>query len=321
MPLAFSSINHEDAAPRATTGGPHVAYAAAILCWLLSAGVYVAAKYAIADMPPWTLTFLRPLIAGLILLPLVLHHLPEMRAEIHARPLMVLIVGGLGLAISQGCIYTGLQSTTAVNAGLIMALAPIITLLAAHLALKEPLGPWQIVGSIIALCGMIVIISQGDPPALLHLQLGFGDIWILLGAVCFAAYSVLLRWAKFDLPRLPLLVLLLGAGALAALPFFAWESLLRHEYPRMNASGLIALAYVAIPGGAVMYYLYNYTVEALGAAKAGVFLYLQIFFVAVLAWLFLNERLYAYHYTGAALIILGVILVTVFKPVPRPAVA
>ncbi len=316
MALALWSLGHLDSAPRAPAGAPHVAYPAAVLCWMLSAGVYVAAKYAIADMPPWTLTFLRPLIAGLILLPLVLRHLPEMLAEIHARPLTVLVVGGLGLGISQGCIYTGLQSTTAVNAGLIMALAPIITLLLAHFALKEPLGPWQIVGSVIALFGMIVIISKGHPAALLRMQLGIGDIWILLSAACFAAYSVLLRWAKFDLPRLPLLVLLLGAGALAALPFFGWE-LLHHEYARMDRSALLALAYVAIPGGALMYYLYNYSVEALGAAKAGVFLYLQIFFVAVLAWVFLGERLYTYHYTGAALIILGVVFVTVFKPIPR----
>lgn len=70
-----------------------------------------------------------------------------------------------------------------------------------------------------------------------------------------------------------------------------------------------------------MYYLYNYSVEVLGAAKAGVFLYLQIFFVAVLAWIFLGERLQAYHYAGAGLIVLGVVLVTALKPVARPGAA
>ena len=320
MALAFMPVGHAARASEPADDRASSAYAAATLCWLLSAGVYVAAKYASADMPPWTLTFWRPLIAGLILLPFVLRHAAEMRDEIRARAPMLLVVGGLGLSLSQGCIYTGLQYTTAVNAGLIIALAPIITLLFAHVTLKEPLGPWQILGSIIALTGMVAIITHGDPALLQHLQLGIGDVWMLGAAIFFAAYGVLLRMAKFDLPRLPLLVVLLGAGTLTAAPFYGWE-LLHHQYARMNFSATLALAYIAIPGGALMYYLYNYSVDALGAAKAGVFLYLQIFFVAVLAWLFLGERLQAYHYVGAGLIIVGVVLVTVLKPVARPITA
>lgn len=320
MAMAFVPVGHAGRGSGSADDGAHAAYTAATLCWLLSAGVYVAAKYASADMPPWTLTFWRPLIAGLILLPFVLGHAGEMRNEIRARPWALLVVGGLGLSLSQGCIYTGLQYTTALNAGLIIALAPIITLLVAHVTLKEPLGPWQILGSVSALAGMVAIITHGDPALLLHLQLGIGDMWMVGAALCFAAYSVLLRMARFDLPRLPLLVLLLAAGVLTAAPFYGWE-LLHHEYARLNLSGIMALAYIAIPGGALMYYLYNYSVDALGAAKAGVFLYLQIFFVAVLAWIFLGERLEAYHYAGAGLIILGVVLVTVLKPVPRPGTA
>jgi drug/metabolite transporter (DMT)-like permease len=299
-------------APPARAAAPAPAYAAATLCWLLSAGVYVAAKWASADMPPWTLTFWRPLIAGLILLPLVVGELGAMGRLLRARPLELLLVGGLGLAISQGCIYTGLHHTSAVNAGLIMALAPIITLIAGHYMLEETLGPWQAAGSVIALAGMVVIITRGNLAALLRLDLGVGDLWMLGAALCFAAYSVLLRRAKFDLARLPLLMLLIGAGVAVAAPLFAWEWLER-ERATMNASGLRALAYIAIPGGALMYYLYNYSVDVLGASKAGVFLYLQIFFVALLAWIFLGEHLEPYHYEGGALIVLGVVLVTLLK--------
>jgi drug/metabolite transporter (DMT)-like permease len=292
------------------------ACAAGIVCWLLGAGVYVAAKWASADMPPWTLTFWRPLIAGVILLPLVAGQLSEMRRLLRTRWVELLLVGGLGLSISQGFIYTGLHYTSAVNAGLIMSLAPIVTLIAARYVLKEALGPWQAVGSVIALAGMVVIIARGDLGALLRLDLGAGGLWMLGAVLCFTGYSVLLRRAEFELARLPLLVLLLGAGVATAAPFFAWEWL-TGQRATMNASGLLALAYVAIPGGAVMYYLYNYSVDVLGASKAGVFLYLQIFFVALLAWIFLGEHLDPYHYEGGAMIVLGVVLVTVLKPNPR----
>ena len=323
MALHFWSVIPAAAdAPARSVPGPNVglgrAGAAATLCWLLSAGVYVAAKWASADMPPWTLTFWRPLIAGLILLPLVVSQRSEIKRLLRTRWLELLMVGGLGLSLSQGCIYTGLHHTTAVNAGLIMSLAPIVTLIAARYMLNEALGPWQAVGSVIALAGMAVIIARGDLDALLRLDLGVGDLWMLGAVICFSGYSVLLRRAKFELARLPLLVLLLGAGVVVAAPFFAWEWF-TGQRATMNASGLLALGYIAIPGGALMYYLYNYSVDVLGASKAGVFLYLQIFFVALLAWIVLGEHLEPYHYEGGAMIVLGVVLVTALKPNPHGA--
>ena len=74
------------------------------------------------------------------------------------------------------------------------------------------------------------------------------------------------------------------------------------------AQALLALFYVAIPGGAGMYYFFNWSIEVLGAARAGSFLYLQSLFVAVLAWLLLGESLHLYHFAGAALIAAGVLL-------------
>jgi len=115
--------------------------------------------------------------------------------------------------------------------------------------------------------------------------------------------------------RLALLVLLLGAAVLTALPFYLFE-LVSDERSTLNASGLIALGYVAIPGGAVMYYLFNRSIEALGAARAGVLLYIQTIFIAVLAYL-LGEQLQRYHLEGAALIVAGLLLIILLKPAAR----
>ena len=63
-----------------------------------------------------------------------------------------------------------------------------------------------------------------------------------------------------------------------------------------------------------MYYLFNRSVEALGASKAGVLLYLQTVFVAVLACWFLGEHLEAYHFVGAGFIFAGVLVIMLLKP-------
>ncbi|MER9799432.1 DMT family transporter, partial [Mesorhizobium sp. M0142] len=133
---------------------------------------------------------------------------------------------------------------------------------------------------------------------------------------CWGLYTVLLRRAKFGIELLPMVVLLLGAGALAALPLYLWE-LFSGDRSALHANGLLALAYVAGPGGALMYYLYNRSVETLGAGRASMLLYLQTAFVAVLAYLFLGESLHDYDLAGAAFIVAGLLLATAIKPRQR----
>ena len=307
------------AAPKETpVGSPaavstQTATGSAILCWLLAAGVYIAAKVVTAEMPPWALCFWRVFIAGLLLLPIIRRHWPAMISLVRQKWLSILIVGGLGFSISPALIYVGLNYTSAINAGLLIALMPVITMILARFVLNEPVGAWQFVGSIVAFVGMAVIVTRGDLRALIRLDLNAGEIFVICAAIAFALYTVLLRRAKYPLPGLPLLVLLLGAAVVVAVPFYVWE-LFHDERTVLNAKGLWALAYVAGPGGALMYYLFNLSVQALGASRAGVFLYLQTVFIAVLAYFFLGERLLPYHFVGAFFIMIGVLLVMFLKP-------
>ena len=292
------------------------AYSVGVLCWLLSAGVYIAAKWVSSEMPPWALCFWRVLIAWAILMPIVRQHFGDMVALMRARLLELLAIGGMGLAICQGMIFVGLEHADATTAGIIIALIPIITMILARLILAEPMGRWQVIGSILAFSGIVVIIIKGSPAVLMRLDLNPGELWIVAGAFCFSLYTVLLRRAKFDLNRLALLVLLLGLAVLTALPFYLFE-LVADERSTLTSSGLIALAYVAIPGGAVMYYLFNLSIEALGAGRAGVLLYIQTIFIAVLAYLILGEQLQRYHLEGAALIIAGLLLIILLRPTTK----
>ncbi|WP_457774934.1 hypothetical protein [Rhizobium laguerreae] len=70
------------------------AYSVGVLCWLLSAGVYIAAKWVSTEMPPWALCFWRVLIAFAILMPIVRRHFGDMVALMWARPLELLLIGG-----------------------------------------------------------------------------------------------------------------------------------------------------------------------------------------------------------------------------------
>lgn len=309
-------IAHPVKQAAATSESPLSGYPAAILCWLLSAGVYIAAKWVAPEMPPWGLCFWRLTLAFLILLPIVHRHHGAMIVLMRTRALEVLVVGTIGLALCQGMMYHGLNQTDATTAGIIMALSPMMTMVLARIVLGEPLGLWQAIGALIALAGMFVIIVRGDMSALLSLQFSAGELWIVGSAFTWGLYTVLLRRAKFGIELLPMVVLLLGAGAVVALPFHLWE-IWDGTRSALHLNGLIALAYVAGPGGALMYYLYNRSVQTLGAGRASMLLYLQTVFVAILAYAFLGEGLHDYDLVGAAFIVAGIVLSAAIKPKAR----
>jgi drug/metabolite transporter (DMT)-like permease len=230
-----------------------------------------------------------------------------MLALLRDRPLELFAVGVLGLTICQGLIYVGLEFTNATTAGIIMALAPIFTMVLAHFLLPEKMGLRQAAGAAVSMLGMIVIVARGDLASLLKLDVNAGELLIVGSAVAWALYTVMLRRLKFGIERLPLLVLLLGMGAVGAVPLYLWEIVSGDRFA-LALSGLLSLAYVAGPGGALMYYLYNRSVDALGASRAGMLLYLQTAFVAILAYIFLGERLQGFDLAGGASIVAGLLL-------------
>ena len=290
-----------------------VGYGVGLLTWVLAAGVFVAGK-AIADqLPPWTFCFARVFLATLILLPLVRGHFDDIWQFVQHRGVEALFVGGLGLGITQGLMFTALEFTSAINVGIIISTAPIMTLVLAAFLLREALGPWQILGSLVAFAGIVVITIEGQPELLMALRFGTGDLLTIAAALALAGYTVLLKRAKFELDQLALLVVLMAGGAIAAFPFFTYE-LASGEHEGLTTNGYLALAYTVSFGGALMYLCYNWSIDLLGAGRAGTLIYSQMVFTALLAWLILGETLAWYHYAGCALIVLGIVLVSFLQP-------
>jgi drug/metabolite transporter (DMT)-like permease len=99
------------------------------------------------------------------------------------------------------------------------------------------------------------------------------------------------------------------------LPFFLAEHFLwRRITPTLDA--FLAIAYVSTLPSVVAQVFYIRGVELIGGNRAGVFMHLIPLFGAVLAIVFLGERLHAYHFAGFALILVGVWLASRHSPPP-----
>lgn len=314
-------ISHASADKGRVSGDSEaVGYAAGLLTWALAGAVFVAVKLGVGEMPPWTFCCWRVFLSALALAPFVLNHRHKIAEFLHKRWLEAFIIGALGLGLTQGTIFTALSYTSAVNTGIIFATTPIVTMVLAHFVIHERMNGWQILGSLVAFLGIVVVAVDGSIAKLLGLKLNFGDLLVIMGGMMFASYTVLLKRAKFELERLPLLLVLLCAGAIATVPFYLWE-VWNGEHANLALTGYMALLFAAIPGGAFMYLCYNWSIDILGPSRAGALLYTQMIFTAIFAWLILGESIEWYHYVGAGLIIVGVLLVTLLQPQPAASVA
>ncbi len=309
----------ETAVHKATGEGNAVAgYAAGLLTWLIAGSVFVAVKAVSGEMPAWTICCARSVISCLVLLPFAWGHRAEMAALLEARWKEAAFIGAIGLGLTQGLTFTALAFTSAVNTGIVFALAPMITLVLAHFVLNEALRPGQAVGTAVAFAGIVTISVQGSLARLVGLDIGLGDLIALAAAVMFAGYTVLLKRARFEIKPIPLLVILLAAGSLASLPFAVIEDL-TGGHDHLTARGYWALLYTGTVGGALMYLLFNASINILGPSDAGALIYTQMLFVAFFAWVLLGETLAWYHFLGGGLVVAGVLLVTLLRPRPAGA--
>jgi drug/metabolite transporter (DMT)-like permease len=281
------------------------------LCWLLAGGVFVAVKWTGPHTPPWTMVFFRMLLATLCLFPFAKGHYRDMGTQLRARFLAIILIGA-SLAFMQGFLFTGLGLTTAITASIVFSIWPIVAIILAALLLGERFTPWQAAGVILCFGGVLEIVARGNPERIVDLDINAGDIWILGAVTGMAIYTILLKRVKIDLPPLPLLILLLAGSAFSSVPFFVWE-IFYDPRIAIDRHDIVALTYIGIIGGGVMFLLYNTGVVLLGASKASFTFYLQALFTTILAYFFLGEILDLYHLAGIALIAAGIAIVMLVK--------
>lgn len=278
-------------------------YLMLVLVMLLWSGNSIVARAIRADVPPFTLAFLRWAGAALIALPLAWRSTRADAVQLGKGWPMILLLGLLGVGAFNAFFYSGLQFTTASNSLLIQAAIPALVLALQYLLFRERPRLAQVAGCLIAAAGVIVIIFRADPAALLAMRFNAGDLLILCAVIVWALYTVLLR-LRPPVKGLTFLGTTIVIGALALLPFAAVE--LRSHAILVGPAMLAGVGYVILFPSIVAYFLFNLAVEQIGAGDAGQVINLQPLFGALLAILLLGEPFHGWHVAGTALILAGI---------------
>jgi drug/metabolite transporter (DMT)-like permease len=286
-----------------------VAFALLFIAPALWSVNYLVARWAPGVIAPHMLALGRWALAAALLAAYCWREIAAKRAAIRAEAWQFVVLGALGMWVCGAFVYIGGRSTSAVNIGLIYAGSPVLIAMASALWLHERFGARQWAGVALAVAGVVHIIIQGRWAALAAVRINPGDAWIAVAMVCWAVYSLLLRAWPSAFSPIARLTLTAAGGVLVLLPFTVAEAIWWWPSTLSWRSVGLVLASALLPGAAA-YYAYSYMQRVLGAARGGMVLYLGPLYAALAAWLVLGERIEAFHFAGALLVLAGIALAT-----------
>jgi drug/metabolite transporter (DMT)-like permease len=288
------------------------------LASLFWSGNWIAGRALRDVFDPVTLNFWRWVVAAVVLAPFAWPGLRGQWPLLRRHAGILLLLALTGVAVFQTLVYLGLRGTEAVNGVLLNSSLPLFMLLCSWAIEREHASPRQIAGMLISLAGILVILSRGEPAALLQLELHPGDAWILLAMPVWGVYSVLLKRRPAGLGGIAFLFVISVAGVLMLAPLAAMQAVL--VPPRLpGAAAILGVLYMGIGASVLAFICWNRGVAAVGANAAGFTVHLLPAFGTILAILFLGEAFAGFHAAGIATILAGVLLATRAAPPARRA--
>jgi drug/metabolite transporter (DMT)-like permease len=296
MPRRFS--------PHATA---YLLLALTAFSWSLN---WVIGRAIVGHVSPLMLAYLRWVVALAVMIPFAWPEIRTHRDVIRRHWRSIAWLGFWGMGLQNAFSYVGLQYTTATNGVILNSSVPVMIVLLAWLVYRETITRLQALGVAISLGGILAILTRGHLSALAQLSLNKGDFIVLTGMAFWAAYTVFLRAKPPGLPPLALLACCGCVGFAFLTPLAAAEVLFFGGHVELAWRSVAAILYVGTFPSLVAYVFWNRGVAEVGPQVAGIFMHLMPAFGVVLAWLFLGERLYLFHWVGIALILAGIVLTT-----------
>jgi drug/metabolite transporter (DMT)-like permease len=273
---------------------------------LFWAGNAVVARALVGVFPPLALSFARWALALLIVLPFTLRGLREWWPSLRGHWIVVIAISALGVGCYNSLQYLALQTSTAVNATLIGASAPIASLLVGAAFFGAVVRRVQWLGAALSLLGVLLVIARGDPMNVARLHLDRGDLIMLVATLSWSVYTWLLRTRRPTMPAAPFLTLQIALGGLMILPFALLEYRITGATAAPTGGNLTALLYVALLPSLVAYFCWDRGVARAGAVLPMYFVNLTPVFAGLLSFFILGEAIGVYHLVGGLLIIAGI---------------
>ncbi len=231
------------------------AYFAFIAVYLIWGSTYLAIKYAIESIPPWTVGTLRYSIAGFLML---LFALSKREPRLTSAQIKIALLSGPCLVVANGLVCVVEQWIASGVAALVIGAMPIWILFIGWFFFKQTKpDARKLIGALIGLMGVALIASGSftslDPKA------NFGTV-ILIGSSWLWAVGTLVQRGvgPISSPFLFSALQMLAGAAVNALFVFGLESPLSHDWSQVTSVSLLAVGYLIVFGSLIAFTAYGW---------------------------------------------------------------
>jgi len=277
----------------------------AVIVWGAS---FIATKIAVGQISPIAVVFIRFAMGIPILLFAVILRKQFAFPKGNEWGYFALL-GFLGISFHQWLQSNGLQTAQATTTAWIVSTSPAFIAILGWMVLKEKLNLLQSSGIVLAMIGVLAVVSKGDLSTLVGGKFGTtGDFLILISSVNWAVFSILSRRGLKNHPstRMTFWVMTIG-WLITAAAFFANKSYT--EIPLLDTRGWMAMIFLGIFTTGLAYIAWFDALAQLPAAQTGAFLFVEPLTSMIVATVILNEQITLVSILGGAVILVGIWLV------------
>ncbi len=288
---------------------PVIGSLCALLATLIWSGNFIIARGLGDVVPPVTLAALRWSTATVAIMPFAAMVMWQQRHILKRHWKHLLISALLGVTTFNTLIYTAAHTTVALNLTLIATTTPVFIIILSRLFLGEPITRNRAIGLVLAVFGIVTLVTRGDFMMLRNMDFRVGDLWMLLAGFIWAVYSIIIKRKPTDVNQYAYLGTTFLIGVLPLIPAALIEQSIT---PQFNLTPTImgSVLYIGIGASLISYILWTKAVTTVGPVVSSLIYYALPAFCGIEAYLFLNEPITLIHGAAFLLIVSGIVLAT-----------
>jgi len=263
-------------------------------------------KLAVEGITPYVFAFLRNGVAAACLIPYFFYR--KKKGLIATRPLpgkRILLMGLTGITFFYLFFNLALFYTTASAGALIQGFIPVSIILLSIIFLKERLKKIQLAGVMLSVTGVVMIGFVGEFFGARNAL--FGNTLMIFAVLSWGFYTIISKsLEQYD--AVVLTTMSTTIGTIGLLPAVAIELWRQPALPSISLTGWISVIYLGVFSSAICYVLYNRVIKVLSGVQVGNFMNFDPIIGAIIAVVFLNEKVTVWQISGGILVLAGVLL-------------
>ncbi len=270
----------------------------------LGALTFPVAKFGLTFIEPFAFAFYRFAISSVVLLTIVTfmrHAIPIEKSDYWK----IMGLGFLIIPFNQAMYLVGQSMTGAGHGALLFATVPIWILIGALIHLRERPSMRRIIGVIVALTGVVIVMTTGAVE--ISSDYLWGDLIILIAVLAWAYYAVLGKNLVRKYGALRVTAYALASGSLLYFPFGLYFAL-KLDYGAVPLAAWGSVAYAGIGVSVVAYVLWYWVLKYFEASRVAVFHNIQPLIASGAAYIWLNEPLGLSFIVGGSIALAGVVI-------------